>query len=373
VSRSSPPRGGARGRQSAFDSPRKRSQGAAIARSRSSHRSLPTGCLKSLLLLLLAGLVSAWIFAQWAFNVNSNLVAWSVRDSREGLLVRVRGKAWKSPSQVTPAELSAALVERHREPGFSWRSLRVRRPAGALGHLTQGLLGAEIHVITLSPDQFELMTSHQPSFAVTTAAERLGSEKLWFAVTANFRDPEGRPLGWVWHEGRQVNRAFPEWSGCFFVKGGRPYFGPKSLLEEVPGPIEEGVQVYPSVMKNHTIFPYVSLKPDAFFDGSKITYRSLGGMRRDGTIVFVLSGSGGVMNVMEAAELALKLDVQHATLLDGGRALQYSLRTEDGPWHFTAFNTRLDFGSKLLERQRSPVFIGARRRAPEIIAVPPAP
>jgi hypothetical protein len=355
----------------AFEPPSRRSQEGGGARSRSSSRRLPSGCLKVLLLLGVVGLGGAWAFAQWAFNVNSNLVAWAVRDSREGLLVRVRGDAWKSPSRVTPAELSAAMVERHREPGFSWRSLRVRRPAGTLGRLTQELLGAEVHVITLSPDQFEFMTTHRPAFAGTTAAERLNSEKLWFAVTANFRDPEGRPLGWVWHEGRQINRAFPEWSGCFFVKDGRPYFGPKSLLDEVPGAIAEGAQVYPSVMKNHTIFPYVSLKPDAFFDGSKISYRSLGGMRRDGTIVFVLSGSGGVMNVMEAAELALKLDVQHATLLDGGRALQYSLRTEDGPWHFAAFNTRLDLGSRMLERQRSPVFIGARRRAPEIIAVPP--
>lgn len=375
MSRGNPSRGGqpsrGRGSQSAFDSPGKRTHGDAIARSPTPSRHASSGCLKGLLLLLLAAFVAAWAFAQWAFHVNSNLVAWTVRDSRQGLLMRVRGDAWKSPSQVTPAELAAALVERHREPGFSWRSLRVRRPCGTLGQLAQGVFGAEVHVITLAPEQFEFMTSLRPGFEGTTAAERLATEKLWFAVTANFRDPEGLPLGWVWHEGKQVNRAFPEWSGCFFVKQGRPYFGPKSLLDEVPGPIEEGAQVYPSVMKNHTIFPYVSLKPDAFFDGSKISYRSLGGMRRDGTIVFVLSGSGGVMNVMEAAELALKLDVQHATLLDGGRALQYSLRTEDGPWHFASFNTRVNFTSPQLERQRSPVFIGARRRAPDIIAVPP--
>ncbi|MEQ1751798.1 MAG: phosphodiester glycosidase family protein, partial [Prosthecobacter sp.] len=167
--------------------------------------------------------------------------------------------------------------------------------------------------------------------------------------------------------------AFKEWSGSFFVKGGRPYFGPKSLLDEVPGLIEEATQGYPSVMKNHTIFSYVDLKPDTYFDGSKITYRSLAGMRKDGTIVFILSGDGGVMNVSEAAELARKLDLQHATLLDGGRALQYSLMTEDGPWHFTALNTRLNFEHRWLEPQRSPVYIGVRRRAPQIISVGQAP
>jgi uncharacterized protein YigE (DUF2233 family) len=165
-----------------------------------------------------------------------------------------------------------------------------------------------------------------------------------------------------------INNPFGDWSGCFFVKSGKPFFGPKSLEMENPGPIQEGSQVYPAVMKNHTIFPYVELKPDEFFDGSKITYRALGGMRRDGTIVFVLSGDGGVMNVAEVSEIARKLDVQHATLLDGGRALQYSIRTADGPWHFTAFNTLLPVERKPLERQLSPVYIGVRRKAPPVVS-----
>jgi hypothetical protein len=211
------------------------------------------------------------------------------------------------------------------------------------------------------------MTTFQPKFALTTARERMEDGNLWFAITANFRDPKGRPMGWVYHEGRQVNQPFGDWSGCFFVKDGRPWCGPKSLLNEVPGLIQEGCQVYPSVMKNHTTFAYVDLKPDEFFDGSKISYRSLVGMRSDGTIVFVLSGDGGVMNVSEVTEIARKLNVQHATLLDGGRALQYSIRTDDGPWHFHAFNTELPFQHKWLERQRSPVYIGVRRKAPVII------
>jgi hypothetical protein len=77
------------------------------------------------------------------------------------------------------------------------------------------------------------------------------------------------------------------------------------------------------------------------------------------------------MNVSEVSELARKLDIAHATLLDGGRALQYSLMTEDGPWHFAALNTRLNFKHRWLEAQRSPVYIGVRRRAPQIITVGP--
>lgn len=330
------------------------------------------GCLKMLIILLLGGLAVLWLGGVWFFNLDSNLVALSVRESKEPLQIHGRGGVWKTPPQITAAEISQALIERHSETGMRWATLKVRRAGGVGAQIAHKILGADVHVITLAPEHFEFMTSYEaePKFAGTTAAKRMQADNLWFSITANFRDPKGKPLGWVWHEGAQVNPAFPEWSGCFFVKGSRPYFGPKSLLDDVPGPIEEGTQGYPSVMKNHTVFSYVAMKPDQFFDGSKITYRSLAGMKKDGTIVFIVSGDGGVMNVAEVTEIARKLEVQHATLLDGGRALQYSIRTEDGPWHFAALNTRLKFKHRWLEQQLSPVFIGARRRAPNIIRVP---
>lgn len=333
---------------------------------------LNLGCLKVLLLLVLAVVVILWIAGVHYFNLDSNLVAVSVRDSKEALQIRRGDKQWRTAPQITAAEISQGLISRHSETGMRWSTLKVKRGGGALAKVAHAILGAEVHVITLDPQHFEFMTSYEtePKFAVTTAAKRMAEDNLWFSITANFRDPKGKPLGWVWHEGVQVNPAFPEWSGCFFVKQGRPYFGPKSLLDDVPGPIEEGTQGYPSVMKNHTVFSYVSMKPDQFFDGSKITYRSLAGMKKDGTIVFIVSGDGGVMNVAEVTEIARKLEVQHATLLDGGRALQYSIRTEDGPWHFTALNTKLPLKHRYVERQLSPVFIGVRRRAPNIIRVP---
>lgn len=329
------------------------------------------GCLGTLLLALLAGGLLTWGFAEVFYNVGSNLVAVSVRDSKAVLQVSNRKSVWRKVGTLTPGDMNQSLIERYSEPGLKWSMLKVRREGGMLAGLAQSVFGAEIHVLVIDPLKFEFMTSFKPKFAVTTAAERLATDQLAFAITANFRDPAGKPLGYVYHEGRQLNAAFKEWSGCFFVKGGRPYFGPKSLLDEVPGAMEEATQGYPSVMKNHTVFSYVDLKPDSQFDGSKITYRSLAGMKKDGTIVFVLSGDGGVMNVSEVSELARKLDIAHATLLDGGRALQYSLMTEDGPWHFAALNTRLNFKHRWLEAQKSPVFIGVRRRAPQIITVGP--
>jgi len=325
------------------------------------------GCLKLLLLLVLAGALLVWLVGEVFFNLNSNVVAVSVRESKQPLQILTKRGEWKPAPALTAGDLDAALIERHRETGMRWATLKVRREGGTLAGIAQRLFGAEVQIVTLSADRFDFMTTFLPKFALTTARERMEDGNFWFTITANFRDPKGRPMGWVYHEGRQVNPPFGDWSGCFFVKDGRPWCGPKSLLNEVPGLIQEGCQVYPSVMKNHTTFSYVDLKPDEFFDGSKISYRSLAGMRQDGTIVFVLSGDGGVMTVSEVTEIARKLGVQHATLLDGGRALQYSIRTDDGPWHFHALNTELPLKHRWLERQRSPVYIGVRRKAPVII------
>jgi uncharacterized protein YigE (DUF2233 family) len=325
--------------------------------------------LKFVLLPAVIGALAVYMAGEIFFNLNSNLVYLAVKDAEKTpLKVRLKRGTWKAPTDLTPADLAAALIERHTEPGLRWTSLHVTRDAGVAAGLAQRFFGAQVHVVLISPERFDFMTSFRPKFAVTTARERMDTDNLWFAITANFRYPGGKPMGWVYHEGIRQNAPFGDWSGCFFVKDGKPYFGPKSLETDVPGPIQEGSQVYPAVMKNHTIFPYVELKPNEHFDGSKITYRALGGMKRDGTIVFVLSGDGGVMNVAEVSELARKLDVQHATLLDGGRALQYSIRTADGPWHFEAFNTRLPFSRKALEPQQSPVYIGVRRKAPQIVS-----
>ena len=329
------------------------------------------GCLKLLLLLVLAGALLAWLVGEVFFNLNSNLVAVSVRNSKQPLQILTKRGEWKPATALTAGDLDAALIERHRETGMTWSTLKVRRAGGALASIAQRIFGAEVQIVTLSADRFDFMTTFQPKFALTTARERMADGNFWFTITANFRDPKGRPMGWVYHESRRVNPPFGDWSGCFFVKDGRPWCGPKSLLNEVPGLITEGCQVYPSVMKNHTTFSYVDLKPDEHFDGSKLSYRSLVGMRQDGTIVFVLSGDGGIMNVSEVTEIARKLDIQHATLLDGGRALQYSIRTDDGPWHFHAFNTELPFTHRWLERQRSPVYLGVRRKAPLIVGGTP--
>lgn len=314
----------------------------------------------AVLVVLLFGVL--WT-ADEIYRWRSNLVLWAYRDSKAILEVKLKS-GWKPVTGLSVGELDAALVDLSEEEGFRMAELTVRRRSETLmQRIASALCGMKVAVMLISPAKLTFSTSFKPGFALTTARERLQTEGALMAITANFRDPQGRPMGWVVHEGKQVNRPFPAWTGVFFVKNGTPWFGPKSLLDEVPGEIQEGTQGYPSVMKNHTVFSYVDLAPDKFFDGRKITYRALAGVRRSGDVVMVLSGEGGVMNVSEVTVLAERLQVQHATLLDGGRALQYSTHLAGmGRRHFRAFNTQVDWGPPWMHSQRSPVYIVVKRK-----------
>ena len=327
-------------------------------------KKLRFGCFTKLILLACLSGVLLFIAVDYVFNLRGNLTFVAFRNSDQPLYVKLESGDWKKVGDITIAELFAAQDDQSRTPGATWRTLTIKRPAqGLLQGITQMGLGAEIHVLEFDPAMFSFSTSFQKDFVLTTARERLSADDAVFAITANFRDPDGKPLGLVVHRGQQVNRPFPAWTGYFFVKDGKPWFGPKSLFEETPGVLTEASQGYPSLLKNHTVFSYVDLAPNKYFDGDRLSYRALAGMRQDGRIVFVLSGNGGLMNIAEVATLAQKLNVQHATLLDGGKALQYSLRFSVLPHHFHAFNTWLNIDREPLQPERSPVFITVKRKA----------
>lgn len=321
--------------------------------------------MRLLLLGMLAGIM-VFLVADHYFNLRSNMVGLAFRSSRQPMEARLGGK-WKHLSEYSQSEIERALERQGEGDGVVWRSLRVRRrPENISQGIARFMFESRVNVIEFEAGRFDFFTSFREQFVLTTADERATTDDLVFAITANFRDPNGKPLGLVVHEGKQVNAPFPAWTGYFFVKDGRPWFGPKSLFEEMPGVLSEASQGYPSLMKNHTVFSYVDLAPDKYFNGEKITYRALAGTRQNGTIVFIVSGNGGIMNVAEVAALAQKLNLQHATLLDGGRALQYTLRTGGGRLDFAAFNTRFEIPRKTFERQRSPVYIGARQRRSQV-------
>lgn len=322
------------------------------------------GCLFRLLIVALLGLVIAFLALDSIFNLQSNLPYYAYRGSSAPLEVHTASGSWKAPATFTVQEMDHALKMQAQTDGATWRVLRLRRAPATLAQRAVAPLGMELNVIEFNPARFRFATSFREKFVPTTARERLETDNLIFAVTANFRDPKDKPLGLVVHDGLQRNVSFPNWTGYFFVKDGRPWFGPKSLFDETPGILTEASQGYPSLMRNHTVFPYVDLAPNKFFDGNKITYRALAGVRQNGTVVFILSGNGGVMNVAEIAAIAQKLNVQHATLLDGGRALQYSLTLGPRTMHFAAYNTVLDLPVRSLRPQRSPVYISVKPATP---------
>lgn len=319
------------------------------------------GCLGKLVVLALLGAVLAVVILDHFFNIRSNVTYYAFAKSAAPLQIRTADGVWKTFSEITPKELVNSLIREGGQNGATWSRLEVRREARTeFQKIVQSVLTASVNVIEFQAQHFAFETSFKDKFVGTTARERLDSEGFTFAITANFRDPKGKPLGLVVHQGQQRNHQFPVWTGYFFVKDGRPYFGPKSLFDETPGVLQEAVQGYPSVMKNHTVFSYLDLAPNKYFDGEKITYRALAGVRQNGSVLFVLSGDGGVMNMTEVTELGHKLNVQHATLLDGGRALQYSLRMSGLAYDFWAYNTQLNIQTKELAPQRSPVYIGVR-------------
>jgi uncharacterized protein YigE (DUF2233 family) len=324
---------------------------------------------------VLLGLLALIVFfaLDYVFNLRGNIAFIAGRDPRQPLEVLLADQTWKPAAQATVAELDRALHKKGESAeGATWRRLKVRRSAhGTWQHAVQTIFESHVEVVEFPPDQFDFSVSFQDKFALTTALERLQTQGLSFAITANFRDPKGKPLGLVVHEGQQRNPPFPAWTGYFFVRNGHPWFGPKSLYEEVPGITTEVSQGYPSLLKNHTIFPYVDLAPNRYFDGDKISYRALAGVKQNGSVTFILSGNGGGMNVSEIAALARQLNIQHATLLDGGRALQYSLNFGSVSHDFAAFNTRFEFPWKSLAPQRSPVFIAVKAK-PQTASMPPA-
>jgi uncharacterized protein YigE (DUF2233 family) len=307
--------------------------------------------------------IALFILLAWServFRIRSNIVLLAYRQSPlPGELVLARDE------RIEPHQLRRGQLEKGGQVLFSGDGLSVsrlkldRKRNGALQHLAMAFSANEVNIFEFSTTGHDFGISFLQDFELTTARERRRAEGAKFAINANFHDPEGAPLGLVIRNGRVENPRFPNWTGFFFVVDGKAFAGPTSLFEPMAEEIDEAVQVYPSVMRDHQIFPYVDMAPTLHFRGDSVTYRALVGMREGGDIVFVVSGDGGVMDVAEVTHIARGLGVKHATLLDGGRALQYSFRADGFQLEFSSFNNDIKFGGNLkkLDRVRSPVFI----------------
>lgn len=331
------------------------------------------GCFLGLsaLVLIIVGIV--FLVCDHHYNLRSNLVYVEFNSSyNKPLQIKVPGKGWEKLDDLNGPDIQKAAKLQFNKQGYRWRTIRIRRTANFFRERAINLVSpCEVHVIEFDPEHFTIKTAFDRMetgrFRDLTAKEvkrKLVPDSV-FAINASyFEYKKGgavNPMGMIVSDGEQIIPRRPAWSGFFFVKDNQPWFGPTSLFEETPGELTEALQGYPSVMKDGTIFSYLNTtkssgKLNRFFNGKELTFRSLAAVKKDGTIMFVVSGQGGLLNMGETCKLAHALEAEHATLLDGGRALQYEFRRGGHRQSFHAFNNTLEHEGKFAP-VRPPVYL----------------
>lgn len=309
-------------------------------------------------------LIGAIIWTEQEFNLRSNLMLYLIRDTELDLLLYADSKDdWESVFAISKADIKADLDTLFDMEGLLHCQLRIHRASEDWRVSTINAISSpHLNIFEFDPAFFRFEAAFDKHFKLTTATQLAKQKELNFCINANYFDENDKPLGAVIHQGKQVNRNFPNWTGFFFVKNGKPYFGPKSLLEQTAGQPSELLQCYPSIMKDHLVFDYVHLKSNPYFDGNSKTYRSLAGMRKNGHIIWIVSAEGGILDVRELASLAEKLGLQHATLFDGGSSLQYQLSYHGHHHSFSALSERFSLAPLIpqLDIVHPPVYLGVK-------------
>jgi uncharacterized protein YigE (DUF2233 family) len=240
-------------------------------------------------------------------------------------------------------ELSSDLVELCDNESVNVKELSIKRTSAGTGAKTLTAINPpRVRVITFKQNQnnFEITFSE----GGLTSRKNVGGD-VAFSVNSNFYDTEQKTLGEVIVNGERHGYETGS-SGYFKVIEGKAYVGPRSLFEDKSGNIEFACQAHPSVMKDGIIWPYILNETLNKASWGRKTYRNLGGMDKEGNIVFVLSGDGALLSVKEISEIALDLGVQTATLFDAGSSLQYTLKTKGCRLNFAAYNNQLNLGAK---------------------------
>lgn len=332
------------------------------------------GCFFTIGLLGLAVLIVAFLFFDPQLNLRGNLVYVEFANSRAPMEIKQADGEWIKAEDLTPESFKSALDDQTKikGKGVSWQTLHMRRPAhNWRENLINTCVKSEVHVIRFDPEYYEFspwfeLDSDQfkPQTIKTALSQNREAGLPTFAINANYYGPDGQPLGWIVKDGDTIRKRWKGWSGFFFVKDGVPHFGPRSSLDENKGELKHALQGYPSVMKNGTVWKYVENDDDKFFNGSELNFRSLAGIDQQGHCIFILSGRGGLMKMADVAQLALLAGIQDATLLDGGKALQYGMIGRLGKARFNSYNNELPkkwFRGRL-KPQKPPVFLLVQKR-----------
>ena len=175
-------------------------------------------------------------------------------------------------------------------------------------------------------------------------------------------------------EGKRYNKASRSASGFLRIIDGFPYAGTKkTVFNKINGKIEYSCQAHPSVIGNGEIWNYIKSEQAPYKSSWKSkTYRNLIGTTKSGNLVCVLSNRRGLISVKEIALIGDLYGLEHATLFDGGSALQYQWTSEEFQCKFSAINNNFSFGDKIDELSMkkahghfpsaSPVFLTVKRK-----------
>jgi uncharacterized protein YigE (DUF2233 family) len=190
-----------------------------------------------------------------------------------------------------------------------------------------------------------------------------------FVVNTSFYSPGFKPLGELMLDGKKITKENKRSGGFFKVIDGKPRVGPRSLFSNLNGKVIHACQAHPAVMINGNVFNYILSEKPPYHSSYKIkTYRNLIGEKDNGNIVFVLSNRGALVSIKEISILASLVQINNASLFDGGVALQYKFNHMNKTYSFSASNNTLRLGkriegfiykkTRLSFSQKSPVFLG---------------
>jgi hypothetical protein len=262
------------------------------------------------------------------------------------------------------------LSEQFTHPNTSHKTLKIKRFQSSIpGKLLNFMVAQEINVFFFKPsNDFYLLAAVNDNFSPLNIHEANRRKESDFVINSSFYDPQNNAIGEIIYQGKRFQQK-TESSGYFKVIHGIPHAGPASIFRDIQGSPTYSCQAHPSTIKNGSLFNYIDAESMQSIWKVK-TYRNLIGEMKDGTLVVLASGRGGLLDVKEISQLALLIGLEHATLFDAGSALQYQYHVGDHNVAFSAFNNSFDLGiiadkimMKLLRKkfiQRSPVYIGVK-------------
>jgi hypothetical protein len=270
-------------------------------------------------------------------------------NQREPLLYRNRSGGWTEVSETMPSDLTALAETEIADSRFRFSRLRLKR-----------ILPFCLNIFEFDPVSFRFETVFQEAFRPAAAPEIMDRRpEISFLINANHFDKSNRPLGWVCHGSREYNPESSIYTGYFLVtSSGAPFCLTRSLVGQFRGDVVEAAQCN-SLIKNGRIFDYILDRSNRFRGDTEITYRALGGMKEDGTIVFIVSDNSGGIDLRDLSLIARNFGVSQAIMFDGGSSLQYSLRYNGYSRDFRAFWKKV------------PIFIGVSPRMTDKAALIP--